>query len=245
MAFGLPTASGLALLLLWQGLVRKFSISPVILPAPSDVLRELVDFAGDLVYESWFTTTETLVACLLAGALGVLTAVALASSVWVRQMLYPNLVAFQLVPKIAVAPLFVVWLGIDAPSRLTFSVFISFFPVALGSMTGLMRTSPSALLLCRSLTASPWQILTQVRIPYALPYFFSGMKVAATLSVTGIVIGEFISSQHGLGSYMLMASSRIDTPRIFAALFVLCLIGLLVYGVIVLAETFLKRVWAA
>jgi NitT/TauT family transport system permease protein len=167
----------------------------------------------------------------------------LASSKLLREMLYPNLIVFQLIPKIALAPLFVIWLGIDAPSRLVFSTFISFFPVAIGTLTGLLGTNPNAIRLCRSLTASPGQIFRHVQVPYALPFFFSGMRVAATLSVIGIIVGEFISSKHGLGSYILLAGSRAETARIFAALVVLCAIGLALYGAIAALEWNVRRSW--
>jgi NitT/TauT family transport system permease protein len=175
--------------------------------------------------------------------LGVGIAAMLASSPLLREMLYPNLVLFQLIPKIALAPLFVVWLGIDAPSRLVFSTFISFFPVALNTLTGLLSANGNAIRLCQSLTATESQIFRRIRVPYALPYFFSGMKVAATLSVIGIIVGEFISSNHGIGSYILLAGSRAETAKIFAALVVLCAIGLGLYGVIAWMELRVRKAW--
>jgi NitT/TauT family transport system permease protein len=115
--------------------------------------------------------------------------------------------------------------------------------VALGTLTGLLATNPSAIRLCQSLTASRWQIFRHVQVPYALPFFFTGMKVAATLSVIGIVVGEFISSKHGLGSAILLAGSRAETARIFAALFVLCIVGLALYGGVAWVETRMRESW--
>ena len=239
----LPTVTGVVFLVGWQLVTRIWAVSPVILPAPTDVVHELAGEWGDLLLQAAYTGSEALVACVLSGVLGALVASVLASSRLLREMLYPNLVAFQLIPKIALAPLFVIWLGIDAPSRLVFSIFISFFPVAIGGLTGLMATNPSAVRLCQSLTASRWQIFWHVQIPYALPYFFSGLKVAATLSVIGIVVGEFISSKHGLGSTILLAGSRAETPRIFAALLVLCVVGLVLYAAVAMAEARVRRAW--
>jgi NitT/TauT family transport system permease protein len=238
-----PALTGICALAAWQGATAHWHINPVILPAPIDVVQDLRRTWSDLLYQARFTGTESVVACGLSGLFGALVAALLASSKLLREMLMPNLVLFQLVPKIALAPVFVVWLGIDAPSRLVFSVFISFFPVALGTLTGLLDTERNALLLCRSLGAAPWQTFLHVRIPYAVPFFFSGMKVAATLSVIGIVIGEFISSRHGLGSVILLAGSRAETPQIFAALAMLCVIGLAIYGVIAGLEARLRRGW--
>lgn len=238
-----PALTGAVVLAAWQSATLYWTINKVILPGPGDVWRALYTGWAGLLYEAGFTGTEAVVACLLSGLLGAAVAILLASATWLREMLLPNLVLFQLVPKIALAPVFVIWLGIDAPSRLAFSVFISFFPVALGSLTGLLETDRNALMLCRSLGARPWQSFWHVRVPYALPFFFSGMKVASTLSVIGIIIGEFISSRHGLGSAILLAGSRAETPRIFAALVILCLIGLAIYGVIAGLEARWQRGW--
>ncbi|HVY15815.1 MAG TPA: ABC transporter permease [Rhodopila sp.] len=236
-------ATAIVLLVVWQAATRIWSIQPVILPAPTDVLHQLAIAWPDLLRESVYTGVESFAACALSAVLGGGVAAMLASSPLLRDILYPNLVAFQLIPKIALAPLFVIWLGIDAPSRLTFSVFISFFPVAIGTLTGLLDTNPNVIRLCRSLTATRSQIFRQVQVPYALPFFFSGLKVAATLSVIGIIIGEFISSKRGIGSYILLAGSRAETARIFAALLVLCVIGLAQYGVIAYLETRVRKAW--
>lgn len=239
----LPVATAVVFLLLWQAATQFWSIPRVILPAPTDVLYQLSIAWPDLLRESVYTGVEAFIACVLSGLLGGAVAAALASSPLLRDILYPNLVAFQLIPKIALAPLFVIWLGIDAPSRLTFSVFISFFPVAIGTLTGLLDTNPNAIRLCQSLTATRGQIFREVQVPYALPFFFSGLKVAATLSVIGIIIGEFISSKRGIGSYILLAGSRAETARIFAALVVLCAIGLAQYGLIAYLETRVRKAW--
>lgn len=240
---GLPLLTAAVLLGGWQAATRIWSIRPVILPPPAAVVHQLVLSWGDLLREAAYTGAESLAACLLSGLLGGAVAALLASSVLLRDMLYPNLVLFQLIPKIALAPLFVIWLGIGAPSRLAFSVFMSFFPIAIGTLTGLLETNPNAIRLCQSLTATPGQIFRKVQVPYALPFFFSGLKVAATLSVIGIIIGEFISSQRGIGSVILLAGSRAETARIFAALAVLAAVGLAQYGLIAILESRVRRTW--
>jgi NitT/TauT family transport system permease protein len=243
LTIALPVLTAVIFIAIWQ-MVAKFSHVPaVLLPAPSDIAVQLAATWKDLLYQASFTGSEALAACFLSAVLGAVVAAMLAASPVLREMLYPNLVAFQLIPKIALAPLFVIWLGIDAPSRLVFSIFISFFPVAIGTLTGLLGTNANAIRLCQSLTATPSQIFRHVQVPYALPFFFSGMKVAATLSVIGIIVGEFISSKHGLGSYILLAGSRAETARIFAALLVLCVIGLALYGVIAWFELCVRRAW--
>jgi len=243
LTLALPFATAAVFLIAWQTVTRVWSIQPVILPAPTDVLQQLATAWPDLLRESLYTGAESVTACILSGLLGFATAALLASSRLLKDILYPNLIAFQLIPKIALAPLFVIWLGIDAPSRLTFSVFISFFPVAIGTLTGLLSPNPNLIRLCQSLTATKSQIFRQIQIPYALPFFFGGLKVAATLSVIGIIIGEFISSKRGIGSYILLAGSRAETARIFAALIVICAIGLAQYGLIALLESRLRKAW--
>lgn len=239
----LPVLTAVTFLAGWQVVVRLWAIPAVMLPAPTDIAQQFHAAWRDLVYQACFTGGESVVACILSAVIGAGVGAMLAGSPLLRDMLYANLVAFQVIPKIALAPLFVVWLGIGAPSRLAFSVFISFFPVAIGTLTGLVTTDANTMRLCRSLTASPGQIFRHVQMPYALPFFFSGMKVAATLSVIGIIIGEFISSKNGLGSYILLASSRADTARIFAALAVLCVIGLALYGAIAWIEHRVRKAW--
>lgn len=243
LTFVLPVVTAVIFLAAWQAATRIWAIQPVILPAPTDVVHQLVMVWPDLLRESLYTGAESFAACALSAVLGGGLAAMLASSPLLRDILYPNLVAFQIIPKIALAPLFVIWLGIDAPSRLTFSVFISFFPVVIGTLTGLLDTNPNVIRMCQSLTATRSQIFRQIQVPYALPFFFSGLKVAATLSVIGIIIGEFISSKRGIGSYILLAGSRAETARIFAALVVLCVIGLAQYGLIAFLEARLRKAW--
>ena len=146
-----------------------------------------------------------------------------------------------MIPKIALAPWFVVWLGISSESRVAFATFISFFPVVISAAVGFSNTEASTLRLCRSLTASEWQSFVMVRLPFALPAIFSGMKIAMTMAIIGVIIGEFISAKAGLGFYILYASSRMETAAIFAAIFVLCVIGLALFGVVAGAERLVRR----
>ena len=122
-------------------------------------------------------------------------------------------------------------------------MFISFFPVALATMTGLARTDPNALRLCQALGASRWQTFFSVRVPFSMPYFFAGARIAATMSVIGIVIGEFISAREGLGFYIMVSQSRGETAHIFAAILLLCIIGMVIYGITLQAEALVKKAW--
>ncbi len=215
----------------------------MILPAPTDIVHSFDGIGGVLARHAWATGSESVVAFVLATLLGAGVAILLSLSRLAFEAFYPHILLFQLIPKIALAPLFTFWLGIAAPSRLTYATFISFFPVALAMMTGLARADANVLRLCRSLTATRWQTFFAVQIPYSLPYFFSGLKVASTMAVIGIVVGEFISAREGLGFYILYAGSRGETAHIFAAMAVLCVIGLVLYGVTAQAERMMQAWW--
>jgi NitT/TauT family transport system permease protein len=217
-----------------------FHVPHVILPTPTDIAEELWRNFPVLLRQAVPTTLDSVTAFAVATVLGVAIAIAVAYSPLVRDTLYPNLVLFQLIPKIALAPLFVVWLGITSESRVTYAAFISFFPVVISAAVGFASADASTLRLCRSLTASDWQSFVMVRFPFALPAIFSGMKIAMTMAITGVIIGEFISAKAGLGYFILYASSRMETALIFAALFVLCLIGVALFGAVALAERYVR-----
>ena len=239
----LPVATAAAFLLVWQVLVTILRVPSVILPAPTQVALELWRMFPVLLWHAMPTTLDSLMAFGVATAFGVGLAILLTYSRFLRDMLYPNLVLFQLIPKIALAPLFVVWLGISSESRVAFAAFVSFFPVVISAAVGFANIEASALRLCRSLTASEWQSFMMVRFPFALPAIFSGMKIAMTMAIIGVIIGEFISAKAGLGFYILYASSRMETAVIFAALLVLCVIGVALFGAVALAEGLVRRVY--
>jgi len=233
---GLPIATALLFCIVWQIAVSSGSIPQYLLPAPSAVAVKIGSSFSDLLTHTAISGMEALAAFLLATTAGFVVAVLLAYSPLLRDTFYPIIVAFQLIPKVALAPLFIVWLGTDSVSRVAFATFLSFFPVLISTLTGLQNAEPNAVRLCRSLSATEWQTFVSVRIPFTLPYFFSAMKVAATLSVTGIIVAEFITANAGLGFLILQASPRMETLTIFAAIFMLCGVGLGLYGLVGLLE---------
>jgi len=237
----LPLLVAGSVLLMWEIGVRWAAVPEVILPSPSAIFGVVIDSREILLRHAIPTTLESAGGFLLASAAGILIAILLTYSEMARQALFPNLVFFQLIPKIALAPLFIMWLGIGSESRLAFSVFISIFPIIIATTAGLSSTDPNAVRLCRALTATEWQIFTAVRFPSALPFIFSGMKIGITLSIIGVIIGEFITSQRGLGYLIIFATSRADTVVAMAAIVVLCISGLLLYGAVSLAEKITDR----
>ncbi len=244
-AIVLPVGLALVLLAMWQAFVVIGNIPPVILPSPVSTLRYIVERWDILLTHAIPTTMESALGFALATILGIVLAVAITYSTLAREALYPNLVFFQLIPKIALAPLFIIWLGIGTTSRVAFSVFIAFFPVVIATTAGFMSVDRGMLRLCRALTASERQIFIHVRFPAALPYIFSGMKVAVTLAIIGVIIGEFITAQAGLGYLIIFATARADTEVSMAAIVVLCVCGLLLYGLVALGEMIANRIYSA
>lgn len=239
----LPLAFAVLLLAVWQVVTTVARLPEVVLPPPVTVVRQFFLSLPELLQEARHTVLESLASFAIAAVVGAAMAAGISFSAAAREALYPHLVVLQLIPKVALAPLFVVWLGVSSPSRVAFAVFISFFPFVLSTASGLASTDRHAVQLCRSLGASAWQIFIRVRVPFALPYLFTGLKIAATLVFIGVVVGEFVSSNAGLGHFILLAGATGDTPKIFAGLGALSLCGLAFYGAVAAAERALQRRW--
>ena len=239
--FVYPTAFAVGILVLWEFLVTYFDYPAVILPAPSLVWAALIE-RFDLI---WFHTIPTMrdsiagffIAVLLGGGF----AAAITINRYVRDSVYPLLVTIQLVPKIAWTPLFIVWAGIGWESRMTIATFIAFFPILISMVAGLQSTDKSLVRLCTALRASSWQTFWMVRLPASVPFFFSGCKIAITLAVIGVIVAEFISSSEGLGFLILLGASNFETDLILASILVLCLMGLIFYGLVELADIMTNR----
>jgi len=238
---GLPLGFAIFSVAAWEILCRLVKISPELLPPPSAVWGVLAGNPAILIAQAMPTTIELVASFVIATTVGVLLAVAITFSEAVREALYPNIVMFQVIPKIALAPLFIVWLGVGGRSIITVGVFIAFFPIVVSTATGLVSAKPDVLQLCRSLTASEWQMFRLARFPYAMPYLFAGMKVGVTMAMIGVVVGEFITAQSGLGYIIMFASSAGETATVLAAIVVLCGLGLVLYGLVGLGELLVAR----
>jgi NitT/TauT family transport system permease protein len=232
----LPLANGCGILSLWQYAVTHGWINPLSLSAPSAAVKAAVGNFGVLFPHILATTYETLLTFVLSSIGGILLGTLLMHWRVFRLAVYPSIVMFQLLPKIALAPLFVVWFGVNMVSRLSFAGFISFFPIVLATLAGLRATDPLILKLCKSLRASSAQVFWQIRLPYAVPLVMSGLKVGMTLAITGVIVSEFVTAQNGLGYIILLASSNMQIDLMFAALGWVSLIGLALYGAVLLFE---------
>jgi NitT/TauT family transport system permease protein len=238
--FMLP-ALGLALLILvWHVCVVAFNVPPIILPRPGLVLDSTIANWRLIVSEGWITLLESLYGFVLAFLLGVPLAVAIAGSRTLNLMFYPLLIATQSLPKVALAPLILVWLGIGMESKLAIAWLVAFFPIVVDTATGLRNTPAEFLDLATAVRANAWQTFWKIRFPAALPFVISGCKVAITLAVIGAVIGEFIGSNEGLGNLLLVANSQINIPLAFACLIGLAVIGIGLYAAVAAVELALK-----
>ncbi|MFJ7200439.1 MULTISPECIES: ABC transporter permease [unclassified Streptomyces] len=234
-----PVALLLACFAVWWVISAAELVKPYLVPSPGATLDVLTGKADYLWQHTWVTTYETLLGFLIAVAVGVLAAVVMVYSSTVERTLYPILLFAQVVPKIAIAPLFVVWLGFGIGPKILIAVLIAFFPVVISMVTGLKAVDPEMLQLSATMGARPWQTFLKIRFPASLPHLFSGLKVAVTLAVTGAVVGEFVGANEGLGYVILQANGNLDTPMLFAGLLVMSLIGVVLFVAVEVAETLL------
>ncbi len=231
-ALGWPLAVSLAVLGAWEAAVAALHVKAVLLPRPS-VIAGVLWRQGPLILEHmWPTFYQIVLGFLLALAGGVLVAVLITYSEIVRKGFYPLIVVSQIVPKVAVAPLFVVWFGLGDLSRLLLAFLIAFFPIVINTASGLTSVEDDYVRMARACMGSRWQIFTKIRLPHALPLIFGGMKISITLAVIGVVVAEFVAAQRGIGYLIVMANGLLDTPLMMAAIAALSAMGLLLYGVV-------------
>jgi NitT/TauT family transport system permease protein len=231
---------GIAIILvLWHGYVTTFGVSRIVLPGPLDILYASIANWTLLLQQSWPTFLESVLGFALAVVIGIPVAVCVANSRILNLTLYPILIATQSIPKVAVAPIILVWFGLGLQSKLVIAFLVAFFPIVVDTAAGLKATPPGLLELARSLRASPLQVFLKVQFPAALPFIFAGAKVAVTLAVIGAVIGEFVGSFAGLGNLLLSANSQLDSALAWAALVWLSALGILLFAAVVLAERIL------
>ncbi|MFD0853975.1 ABC transporter permease [Actinomadura adrarensis] len=225
-----------ACLAAWWAVTAAELVESYLVPSPGATLSVMADKWSYIWHHGWVTTYETVLGFALATIIGIAAAVIMVYSTTVQKTLYPILLFAQVIPKIAIAPLFVVWLGFGLAPKVVVAVLIAFFPVVISMVTGLKAVDPEMVQLSATMGAGPWQTFTKIRFPASLPYLFSGLKVAVTLAVTGAVVGEFVGAEEGLGYVILQANGNIDTPMLFAGLLVMSLIGVLLFVLVELAE---------
>lgn len=235
-SFLLGCISFFVLMLIWEACVRGFGVRPIMMPAPSAILRELATDPGWYLGNAGYTLMTTVVGFALSVIIGVVIAVLLVSVKWFESSIYPLIVSFNSVPKVAIAPLFVVWLGTGAEPQIAIAFLIAVFAIIVDAVHGLRSVPADVMDLGRVLKGSAWDFFFKVRLPCALPSILAGMKVSISLALVGAIVGEFVASQRGLGYIILSSQGSFDTPRVFAALFILAAMGMILFSLVELVE---------
>jgi NitT/TauT family transport system permease protein len=230
------TLSLIAFMVVWELTCHLFKVPTFLLPAPSDIALRLYDKRGLYLGHTWVTFYETVGGFVLAVLGGCLAAAVIVVIPALRDLIMPLLLIAQIVPKVAIAPILLIWFGYGLTPKVLIAFLVAFFPVVVNTAQGLASVERELLELGQSLKASRWQIFWKFRVPTALPDLFSGMKIAITLAVIGAVIGEFVGGNRGLGYLIIIANQELDTPLAFAAIFILSAGGIFLYGLIELAE---------
>lgn len=217
----------------WEGIVRLLDVPVFVVPAPSDVVTALVNGLKSDIYFSnaAVTLSEALLGFLIASAAGILLGGLIAQFALLERVLYPYLVALQTLPKIAIAPLIILWFGFGMSSKVVIAAIVSFFPILVNVIAGLKSVDRNKIDLMRSLRASRWQIFWKIRFPNALPFVFAGLDIAIIFSILGAIVGEFVGSQAGLGNLIVQLNFNLDVAGVFGALVFLSAMGITLHAV--------------
>jgi NitT/TauT family transport system permease protein len=234
-----------AVVALWESGVRIWRVPTYLVPAPSTVVEALAGGirSGLFLANSWVTVYEALLGFVIAALAGIFLGAVIAQSRLVERTIYPYLVALQTLPKIAVAPLIIVWFGFGLSSKVIIAATVAFFPVLVNVIVGLKTVDQAKLDLMRSLSATPWQTFRLVTFPNALPFVFAGLDIAVVFSVLGAIVGEFVGAQQGLGNLILQFNVSLDIAGVFAVLALLSVLGVTLHLVM---QAIQKRIifWA-
>ncbi|WP_134680466.1 ABC transporter permease [Paracoccus ravus] len=232
----------IAVVTLWDLVTRWGWVSPIILPSPAETLADLIFvgrnlITGDYMLGALWTTTKTVFfGFLIAASIGFLLGVLVGETKFGERAVMPYLVAIDTMPKVAFAPLFIAWLGFDIASKVALAAFIATFPIVVATAAGLYAASENERMLFKSMGATRMQTLLRLKLPTGLPYMFTGLKIAAVGVMAGAITGEFLGGGKGFGALIRQSASQMDTPRVFALILYLSLLGLLLYFTVVWAQ---------
>jgi NitT/TauT family transport system permease protein len=227
------------LALAWQYGVQIFHIPEYLIPRFSTVVKTVVDQRTSLLHHTWITGYESVIGFAVALAVSIPLAILITYSKTVEKIVYPWLVSSQVVPKVAVAPLFVVWFGFGIRPKIIVAFLIAFFPIVVSTTVGLKSTEREMLYLARSMGGGDLVTFLRVRVPNAMPSIFGGLKVGITFSVVGALVGEFVGSSSGLGYVLLRATGVLDTPTVFASLVLMTILGVILFAAVEISERIL------
>jgi NitT/TauT family transport system permease protein len=237
---GGPLATVAVLLLLWEALVRLFDVPRFLLPAPSDILRLFVDEWRMIAMHAGHTLASIAGGYLAAAVFGISMSMLMTRYPAIERLIMPLFVASQSIPKIAIAPLILLWVGAGTGSKLLVVASIAFFPIVINTMAGFREVDRGLTEVFRSVDATERQMFVQLRLPYAVPYIFAGLRIATTLSVLGAIVAEWLAASNGIGYLVLSGSFNFNTARSFAAIIMLAGIGTAFFGIIWAAERLLS-----
>lgn len=236
-----PTVAGTAFvalcLALWETLVRIAHINPVILPSPSAIVREFFDSPGLYLDNAWYTLVVTLASFVAATVVGIGLAILIVRSKLLENAVYTTVVGLNSVPKVAIAPLCVLWLGTGMAPKIAIGFLVAVFPVLINAVQGFKSVPQDLLDLARVTRGGKQAVLWRILFPYALPSILSGLKVAVSLALVGAIVGEFVAAQRGLGYVILSSQGMFETTRVFVAVVLLAVMGVVLFG----AVSFIER----
>lgn len=237
---GLPEWMQLAisiivLLLLWQGAVRIFDVDAFILPAPTEIVTFLLAFTsnGLLWKHLWATSYEIVLGFLVGAAAGIVTGALVAEFKPIERLIYPYLVAFQSLPKVAIAPIMVIWLGFGIVSKVIMAALVAYFPIVVNTANGFASLDTDQINLLKSFGASRSQVFRYLKVPNALPFTFAGLEIGIVLSVLGAVVAEFVGASEGLGYLVLRNSAQLRMANVFGILLILSMLGIVLHALVV------------
>jgi NitT/TauT family transport system permease protein len=236
-AIGWPILVTAVILLAWEISVRTLGIRSIILPPPSAVFAAMAERHDLLLTHLWPSLYLTVLGFALSVVGGIFVAVLITYSTIVRKGFYPVIVVSQVIPKISIAPLFIVWFGTGTLSSLLLAFLVAFFPMTINAAMGFESIDEDIHRMARTFMGSRWQIFWKIRMPNALPYIFGGMKISITLAIIGVIVSEFVASQEGIGYLIKLAGGLLDTPLMLAAITALSVSGLALYAIIVGLES--------
>jgi ABC-type nitrate/sulfonate/bicarbonate transport system permease component len=235
-SYGPAFVLAVVLFVCWELAVQVGAVNAHILPTPISIVQALLSNWDVLLGHTLQTMVETVLGLSIATLFGLACALLLDLSQWARKAVYPLLITSQTIPMVALAPLLVIWFGFGTTPKIIVVTLYCFFPIAVACADGLLGTDPDLVRLMRSMRATRWQTLWLVRLPGALPAFFSGLRIAATYSVTGAIVGEYVAASQGLGLYMKTSMSANAIILVFAAIVITALLSLLLFGLVSLVE---------
>jgi NitT/TauT family transport system permease protein len=233
-----PTLTFVVFFAIWEILVRSLGIPAVILPTPSLVVETMVEKGGYLFSHLSPTLMSTLLGFAVGAGGGYLAAVLIVQSSWIREISFPYLIVSQVIPKVALAPLLIVWFGFGVFPKIVMAALICFFPVVINTIRGFSSVEPELVQFLESLGATRWDVLRKLSIPSAMPYVFAGLKISVGLAIIGAVVAEFVGGNKGLGYVILYNEELLETPVMFGALFFLSALGVAFFLLVVLAERY-------